>query len=600
MARETSLRPASDDAEPTTGAGLQPPLSDEVDTRHKGGLFHRKQHRHKHHDKKRAQRHANLLISDSSEDRDDAGLTPQPLEEEERQPQQQLDDFAPAPDHEPDFSSPEGPEGSIDGNDDDGNSSGSAAAISRPAQRSTNPQSHNVNAESEAARAEATMNEMNAMHPPNTEDEVAAPPGTAPPAYGGPYGTGSNFSLSPEEFDKLNKQEQKYRVLGQKILDRAGITLDGNQPFDLVVHNPLVLRRVIHSGSLGLGEAYMEGWWDTRDLLALPEFFKRVLQGGLEYYFPNNAKDVANIVKAKLFNPQTKSKSKKVGLQHYDIGNAFFEKMLGPTMQYSCAYWERHDPETGAVVPIKTLNEAQEVKLHMIAQKLRLKPGMEVLDVGCGWGTLAQFLSVNYRVKVTGITISEEQRKSAAERVRDNPDVTILNQDYRDLKFNKKFDRIVSVGMFEHVGPKNYKTYFKHMRRLLNDADPEAVFVLHTIGSKTTMSSADQWYLKYIFPGGCLPSVTNIGKHIEKNFVMEDWHNFGHFYGLTLLAWRDNFLKYWVGSPESQRENADVFFRTFVYYLSSSAGAFLSRDLQLWQVVLSPSGIPGYPSVVRP
>ncbi|KPI90619.1 Cyclopropane-fatty-acyl-phospholipid synthase [Leptomonas seymouri] len=424
----------------------------------------------------------------------------------------------------------------------------------------------------------------------------------AAPHYGGIRGNGSTFHMNLDEYTRLDKREAKYRKLAQKILDRCGIKIAGDRPFDLVVHNPLLYRRVISKGSIGFGEAFMDGWWDTRDFYALDEFFKRLLESDVEYYFPNNAKDMANIVKAKLFNPQTRSKSKKVGLQHYDLGNEFFRNMLGPRMQYSCAYWERHvgSREENTLERIETLDEAQELKLHMLGEKLKLKPGMEVLDVGCGWGTLAGYLSETYNVKVTGITISEQQRKSAAERNKNNPRVTILKQDYRDTNFGRKFDRIVSVGMFEHVGPKNYSTFFKHMRRLLNDTDRDAVFVLHTIGSKTTMESADQWYLKYIFPGGCLPSISNIGKTIEKYFLMEDLHNFGYYYALTLLAWRENFLARWNNSPESKRQNADLLFRMFYYYLSSSAGAFEARNLQLWQIVLSPHGVPGYANVYRP
>ncbi|CAC9451252.1 cyclopropane-fatty-acyl-phospholipid syntahse [Leishmania infantum JPCM5] len=420
--------------------------------------------------------------------------------------------------------------------------------------------------------------------------------------YGGPHGNGSLFSMSKAEYAKLEKREAKYLRIAQKILSACGITIGGDKPYDMVVHNPMLFRRVIRKGSLGLGEAYMEGWWDTRDFYALDDFFKRILQSGIEYYFPNNAKDMLNIIRAKVHNPQTKSKSRRVGMQHYDIGNEFFRNMLGPRMQYSCAYWEKHvgSAEDHMIKPVETLDEAQELKLHMIGEKLRLRPGMEVLDCGCGWGALAAFLSEKYSVKVTGITISEEQREGAARLVKDDPNVTILNRDYRDATFDRKFDRIVSVGMFEHVGPKNYKTFFKHMRRLLRDDDPEAVLLLHTIGSKTTMSSADQWYLKYIFPGGCLPSISSIGKGIEAYFVMEDLHNFGFFYGLTLLAWRSNFLVHWNKSAESTKPGADAFFRMFYYYLSSSAGAFEARDLQLWQVVLSPKGTPGYVSVYRP
>lgn len=467
---------------------------------------------------------------------------------------------------------------------------------------------------------------------------------TDPVDYGGPHKNGSDFSLPEDKFEKYEKSERKYKDIVVKVLARADVVIGGDRPFDIVVHNPKLYHRVIRDGSMGLGEAFMEGWWDTKDFYALDVFFERVLKSDLEYYLPNNATDWYNVFKAKMFNPQTKKLSKKVGMQHYDIGNAFFEAMLGKYMQYSCAYWECYEPavagstasdgainghviqqnggstrsgdhsqcsvsvsESGSLGRaglqkrrILSLDEAQFTKLRMIGDKLNLREGMEVLDVGCGWGGLAHFLSETYKVKVTGITISEEQRKCAAARVKDCPNVTILKQDYRDMNFDKKFDRIVSVGMFEHVGPQNYDTYFKHMRRLLNDKDPEAVFLLHTIGSKITKESADQWYLKYIFPGGCLPSVANIGKNIEKYFVMEDWHNFGSFYGKTLLAWRKNFLRAWNASQEKRKEGSEIFFRMFYYYLSSSAGAFKARDLQLWQVILSPSGVDGYVDAVRP
>ncbi|CAD2217058.1 Mycolic acid cyclopropane synthetase/Methyltransferase domain/Nodulation protein S (NodS)/Methyltransferase small domain containing protein, putative [Angomonas deanei] len=461
------------------------------------------------------------------------------------------------------------------------------------------------------------------------------------PCFGGVKGNGSDFEMSEEEYTKLQKQEEKYREIGQKILGLADININGTRPWDMKINNPLIYRRVIQKGTLGLGEGFMEGWWDSNDFFALDQFFSQALTGGIEYYFPNNAKDTMNILKAKLFNPQTKSKSKKVGLQHYDIGNTFFENMLGKYMQYSCAYWEKTvvgeeeeedekaskeevvtkttPPKRKSCIPgtrivqVKTLEEAQMIKLKMIGDKLNLTPRngndqddaehplLEVLDVGCGWGGLALFLAEHYYVKVTGITISEEQKKMAQERTQHNGNITILNQDYRDMKFERKFNRIVSVGMFEHVGPKNYKTYFKHIHRLIDETDEEAVFLLHTIGSKTTMDSADQWYLKYIFPGGCLPSISNFGKSIEGLFVVEDLHNFGYFYGKTLLAWRENFLNYWMTNPpERQREDGSMFFRTFYYFLSSSAGAFLCRDLQLWQTVLSVKGLKGYPHSVRP
>ncbi|CCW60228.1 unnamed protein product [Phytomonas sp. EM1] len=410
----------------------------------------------------------------------------------------------------------------------------------------------------------------------------------------------NSLVLSSEEYQKYAKSEQGYMRTLQKALDTVDIKINGSRPWDVKVHHPLLYRRVLRKGSLGLGEAYMDGWWDTNDFYSLHLFFKKILEGNLEYYFPNSAKDFCNVLKARLYNFQTKKKSKRVGIQHYDLGSKFFEEMLGKSMQYSCAYWVKHDAN-GNPCRVETLDEAQEVKLKMIGDKLKLKKGMEVLDVGCGWGTLAKFLSERYDVKVVGITISQQQYEFASEYTKDDPNVTILVQDYRDVNFTRKFNRIVSVGMFEHVGYKNYSTFFKCMRRLLKNDDPDARLLLHTIGGKITKCTADQWYLKYIFPGGCLPSIMNIGKSSERKFVIEDIHNFGFFYGPTLMAWREHLLNMWRRDVQSRlNEKTEGFFRMFYYYLSSSAGAFLSRDLQLWQIVFSPNGLPEYPDIPRP
>jgi len=242
--------------------------------------------------------------------------------------------------------------------------------------------------------------------------------------------------------------------------------------------------------------------------------------------------------------------------------------MLDPYMQYSCAYWKEAD----------NLVDAQQAKLALICEKLQLKPGMRVLDIGCGWGGLASWMAKNYRVSVTGVTISAEQQKLAQDRCA-GLDVNILLQDYRDLQ--DQFDRIVSVGMFEHVGPKNYKTYFEVVDRNLK---PDGLFLLHTIGAKKTDTSVDPWIDKYIFPNGCLPSVRQIATASESHFVMEDWHNFGPDYDKTLMAWYQRFQDLW---PEIANNYSERFKRMFDYYLTACAGAFRARDIQLWQIVFS-------------
>ncbi|BCU55852.1 cyclopropane fatty acyl phospholipid synthase [Enterobacter kobei] len=360
------------------------------------------------------------------------------------------------------------------------------------------------------------------------------------------------------------RDDDWFRIVSE-LLGRAGITINGSAPADIQVKNPRFFKRVLQEGSLGLGESYMDGWWEC-DRLDI--FFNNVLRAGLENQLPHHLKDTLRIAGARLFNLQSKRRAWIVGKEHYDLGNDLFSRMLDPQMQYSCAYWK----------DASTLEDAQLAKLKLICEKLQLKPGQRVLDIGCGWGGLAQYMALHYGVSVVGVTISAEQQKMAQERCRDL-DVTILLQDYRDL--NEQFDRIVSVGMFEHVGPKNYATYFDVVDRNLK---PDGLFLLHTIGSNKTDHRVDPWINKYIFPNGCLPSVRQIATASEPHFVMEDWHNFGADYDTTLMAWHSRFQATW---PEIAGNYSERFKRMFSYYLNACAGAFRARDIQLWQVVFS-------------
>lgn len=366
------------------------------------------------------------------------------------------------------------------------------------------------------------------------------------------------------------KEDHWYRI-AEEMLSQAGITINGTQPQDIRVKNPEFFHRVLQEGSLGLGESYMDGWWECE---RLDIFFQLILAAELDTHLPKHFSDIVRIASARIFNYQTRKRAWIVGKEHYDLGNDLFSRMLDPYMQYSCAYWK--DAET--------LEQAQQAKLRMICEKLQLKPGMSLLDIGCGWGGLSQFVAKEYGVSVKGVTISAEQQKMAQERCA-GLDVEILLQDYRDL--NEKFDRIVSVGMFEHVGPKNYRTYFEVVARNLK---PDGLFLLHTIGSNQTDLNVDPWINKYIFPNGCLPSVAHIASKSEDLFVLEDWHNFGVDYDRTLMAWFEAFQNSW---PEIKDNYSDRFYRMFTYYLNACAGAFRARNIQLWQVLLSPKGVEG-------
>ena len=381
-------------------------------------------------------------------------------------------------------------------------------------------------------------------------------------------------SLSVDEL--AQKNDRWYRIV-EEMLAEAGVAINGPRAWDIRVHNPALFKRILQEGSLGFGESYMDGWWECERLDML---FTRILQAGVDERLPKSLSDIARIAYARLFNRQSRKRAWQVGKEHYDIGNDLFRAMLDPYMQYSCGYWKE----------AQTLEQAQQAKLRMICEKLQLKPGMTLLDIGCGWGGLAQFAAQHYGVSVHGVTISAEQQKLAQERCA-GLDVEILLQDYRDL--DRQFDRIVSVGMFEHVGPKNYETYFSVAARNLK---PDGLFLLHTIGSNQTDLNVDAWIDKYIFPNGCLPSVRHIAEASEGRFVMEDWHNFGADYDRTLMAWLENFKRAW---PDLMGGYSERFERMFTYYLNACAGAFRSRNIQLWQVLFSPAGVEGGVRVYR-
>ncbi|KIS45376.1 cyclopropane fatty acyl phospholipid synthase [Kosakonia radicincitans] len=375
--------------------------------------------------------------------------------------------------------------------------------------------------------------------------------------------------------ETIDKPDHWQRIV-QELLSQAGIVINGPEPWDIRVHDTRFFKRVLQQGSLGLGESYMEGWWDCKQL---DTFFDKLLRAQLDEQRPASVADLLRIAFARLSNPQSRRRAWQVGEAHYDLGNDLFGCMLDPHMQYSCGYWKEADD----------LCAAQENKLALICEKLQLKPGMTLLDIGCGWGGLAEYAARHYGVSVEGITISAEQ-KAYAESRNAGLDIRISLQDYRDL--DRQYDRIVSVGMFEHVGPKNYATYFKVADRCLK---PEGLFLLHSIGSNKTQHNVDAWINKYIFPNGCLPSIKQIAEASEPYFVIEDLHNFGADYDKTLMAWHRRFNQAW---PQLSGNYSTKFQRMFNYYLTACAGAFRARNIQLWQLVLS-RGVTGGLRVAR-
>lgn len=357
-----------------------------------------------------------------------------------------------------------------------------------------------------------------------------------------------------------------------QLLELADIQVGGGRPQDIVIRDPQRLaERVFAQANLGLGEAYMDGLWDANQL---DVFFEHVLRARLaDKVKPSRM--LWHTLRARWLNLQSQRRAWMVGEAHYDIGNDFYQAMLDQRMTYTCGYWAG-----GA----RTLDEAQEAKLDLICRKLDLRPGMRLLDIGCGWGSLMGFAAEHYGVSCVGVTISKEQAALAGERYRGLP-VEFRLQDYRTL--NETFDRIASVGMFEHVGRKNHRVYMETAQRCLAD---DGLFLLHTIGKNQTESTPDPWIDKYIFPNGDLPSIGQIGEACGGLFVTEDLHNFGADYDTTLMAWYANVQAAW---PRFQERLGERFHRMWSYYLLSCAGAFRARDIQLWQWVLSKQGVIG-------
>lgn len=358
------------------------------------------------------------------------------------------------------------------------------------------------------------------------------------------------------------------REMFEEMFSLAGIAINGPNPWDIHIKDERFYARILRDQSLGLGEAYMEGLWHCKQL---GEFIYRLLNAHLDTKIKSSLKFLIPYLGAFFLNPQSRYRAHRVAERHYDLGNDLFMSFLDPYNQYSCAYFDGTED----------LAQAQLKKLDLICRKLDLKPGDHVLDIGCGWGGFAKFAAERYGCTVTGITISEEQVRFGAEFCKNLP-VRILECEYRDIP--GCFDKIVSVGMFEHVGQKNYRTFMEVADRCLKD---DGIFLLHTIGGNESRNSCEPWISKYIFPNSMLPSIAQIGKAAEDIFVMEDLHNIGPHYDKTLIAWHENFQRNWSTLNKRYDER---FKRMWEYYLLSCAAAFRARTIQLWQLVFTKCG----------
>ncbi|NQT61884.1 MAG: cyclopropane fatty acyl phospholipid synthase [Candidatus Marinimicrobia bacterium] len=360
----------------------------------------------------------------------------------------------------------------------------------------------------------------------------------------------------------------KEETLLVDLFKSAGVEINGNKPYDPQVHDKKFYKQVFRKSALGLGESYMDGWWDCS---ALDQFFDMLLRARLDKKVKGDWKITLHALKARIYNLQKPSRAYEVGEKHYDLGNNLFTAMLDKRMNYSCAYWKN----------TTNLDDAQEAKLELVCKKIDLQPGMKVLDLGCGFGAFAGYAAEKYEAEVTGVTVSKRQVELASERYKDLP-VKFLLEDYRNV--DGKYDRVISLGFMEHIGYKNHRSYMEVVNRTLNE---KGISFIQTIGNNISNQTTNAWTSKYIFPNSLIPSIAQIGKTMEGIFVMEDWHNFGPDYDKTLMAWYDNFEKAW---PELKTRYDERFYRMWRYYLLCCAGSFRARDNQLWQIVMSREG----------
>ncbi len=368
--------------------------------------------------------------------------------------------------------------------------------------------------------------------------------------------------------------ERRAADLMGEALARAGITVGGDAPWDVRINDPRVYQRVLRDGTLGVGESFTDGWWDCD---AIDQMIDRVVRAGVQDMLTGNWVLGLHLVRARLFNRQA-ARAFEVGERHYDVGNDLYEAMLGRRMVYTCAYWKNAD----------TLDAAQEAKLDLVCRKIGLRAGARVLDLGCGWAGFASFAAENYGANVVGYTVSREQVAWAKQHYPKLP-IDIRLDDYRSA--TGRFDAVVSIGLMEHVGPKNHRDYMKQAVRCLV---PGGIAFIHTIGGSNARTQIDPWFEKYIFPNAAIPSLGQLTTAMEDILVPEDVQNIGPHYDRTLMAWWQNFDAAW---PRLRERYGDRFYRSWKFYLLVSAAYFRTRQHNLYQVVATPAGAPQPPTI---
>lgn len=347
----------------------------------------------------------------------------------------------------------------------------------------------------------------------------------------------------------------------------------GKPHAEWIIHNPATLKRIAACPELMLGETYMAGEWDTPPgkLLELLD----VLMSNFPEVRNRRSNNLLGGLLAKLLRRGNSiMRSYRNVAHHYDVDEWVFRHFLDHDMQYSCAYFYQPD---------LSIDEAQRAKCEHIMRKLLLQPGQSVLDVGCGWGGLALYLAEHAGVTVTGLTLSREQLRVAQQRAQQRglqDRVRFLLQDYREHQ--GQYDRIVSVGMFEHVGQAHYPCYFQQLRRLLH---PHGTALLHTIGRFGPPGLTNPWIEKYIFPGGYNPALSQLSAAIEQSGLVScDIEVLRLHYALTLAAW---YKRFQVQRAPIAERMGERFCRMWEFYLAACEASFRWRDLVVFQVQLA-------------
>ena len=378
-----------------------------------------------------------------------------------------------------------------------------------------------------------------------------------------------NDLFKEDGFELVDSNSKKY-VIGNPKKEK---------PIVIKLLDQKLMQKLLINPDLYFGEAYMDGSLVIQNG-TLTEFldlaFKNIGRGDINFYGSVIKKIKGTFRYLTNFNKIVKSKENVA--HHYDISEKLYDLFLDENRQYSCAYFKNDND---------TLEQAQNNKIHHIIKKLNIQPNQKVLDIGSGWGTLALAIAKETKASVTGITLSENQfeySKNKAKEMNLSNQVDFKLTDYRQL--NEKFDRIVSVGMFEHVGRKFYKTYFNTVFKLLNE---KGIALIHTIGSSMPPRDPQPWITKYIFPGGYTPSLSEVAKPIENSgLIVSDIEVLRMHYAHTLRNWKERFL--------SKKETVlgmfdEKFFRMWEFYLASCEMAFKWGDQVVFQLQLSKDNI---------